>query len=138
MSNDEIPEEVWEQEGPQGGAVDGQLPAAAVATVTQGVSTVREVPALRHITGRLDLTETGAPLRIGREPRRRRLVLSVDYSAVGSAYVVAGDTEQQARAGYGLRVPPGAVLVLATAGELWWATFGADLGVTFLAELDQG
>lgn len=139
MSHDQdVPEDVWEQDVAQGGAVDGELPRVAVPTVPQGVATVREVPVLRHITGKLDLTTTGLPLRIGREARRRRLILSVSASATSGALVVLGDTQQQAAAGYGLQVPAGTLMVLGTAAEIWLQTFEADLTVSFLAELDQG
>lgn len=135
-----VPSAVWEQDVPTGGADDaGQLPGAAVATVPIGVQTVREVPTLRHTSGAVDLTTTGQPYRLGRVAQRRRLVLSVaPASATPDAYVVAGDNEQQAAGGFGLRIPAGTVLVLGTAESMWFATFGADLNISWLQEFDQG
>lgn len=135
-----IPSDVWEQDVPVGGADSaGQLPPAAIATVPVGVQTVREVPALAHSTGAFALTDGGPALRLGRVVQRRRLVLSVSVdAATPDAYVVAGDNQQQAASGVGLRIPQGAMLVLGTAGELWFAAFEADLTLSWLQEFDQG
>jgi hypothetical protein len=134
-----IPSRVWEQDVPVGGAdVDGQLPGAALATVPVGVATVRNVPTLAHTSGRFALLEGGTAQRIGRVIQRRRLILSVSTSVAPDAYIVAGDTQQQAEGGFGLEIPAGAMLVLGTAGELWFAAVGDDLRLSWLQEMDQG
>lgn len=135
MSHDEnTPDEVWEQDVANGGAVDGELPRAAVPTLPQGVSTVRLAPTLRHTTGAVQLVE-GGTFSLGREPRRRRLLVSV--SATAPAYVIAGDSRDQAAGEYGLIVPPGAVVTLHTADALWFCAVGGAAVLSWLSELDQ-
>jgi hypothetical protein len=137
-SQDEVPEQVWEQDVADGGAIDGTLPTAAAAVVVQGVTTVREVPALSATFGTLTVAN-GAVVSLGRNPKRRRLLLSVRPSVTATAYIVIGENQQQAAGGYGLTCLQGAALPpIQFAGQLWIAAAGADLQVGFLAELDQG
>lgn len=129
---------VAEQDVPIGGAIDGDLPRAAVAVLPAGIVTTRELPTLDVTFGTLTIP-SGSVQRLGRDPRRRRLLLSVRPHATATAYVVISETEQQARSGYGLTVlqgqsPPGA---LTYAGELWFAAVGADMQVGFCAEIDS-
>lgn len=137
---DLISNDVWQQDGPVGGTdLDGEPPAVAVATVAAGITTVREVPALRSVSGAYPLTQGAAAVRlVGDEGRRRRIIVSVRASAVAGARVVLSDDPNQAAAGFGLEIPAGMMVTLRLAGELYAATFAADLTVSFLAELDQG
>lgn len=138
MPQDVLPDEVWEQEVADGGVVAGELPAVATAVVVQGVTNVREAPCLNSTFGKLTIP-TGTALRIGRNPRRRRLLLSVRPSATATAYVCLGETQAQAVADYGPSALQGTAFPATHfAGEVWVAAFGADLVVGFLAELDQG
>jgi hypothetical protein len=138
MAQDILPDEVWEQEVADGGVVGGELPAAAAAVVVQGVSAVREVPALAGTFGKLTITN-GSALRIGRNPRRRRLLLSVRPNTTATAYATLGETQQQAASDYGPSALQGTnFAAMQYAGELWVAAFGADVTVGFFAELDQG
>lgn len=133
-----IPDPVIEQDVADGGSLDGTVPPIAVPVVIEGVSFMREVPALAATMGKLTITN-GTALRIGRNPRRRRLLLSVRSSSTATAYATIGETQQQAVADYGPSALQGTAFpTFQYAGELWIAAFGADLIVGFLAELDQG
>lgn len=137
MHEDIVPEPVWEQDVSNGGEVGGDLPPVAAPVVVQGVAHVREVPPLRHSSGAVTLATTARPFGIGRNVRRRRLLVSV-VSADPTAYAVAGDDAQQVAGEYGLAIPAGVVVELRTADRLYFAAFGAELRLTWLAELDQG
>lgn len=138
-SQDEVPEEVWEQDVADGGSVQGQLPAHAAAVVVQGVTLTREVPALAATFGTVSVSATGLPQRIGRNTRRRRILLSVRPNAITTAYVVIAENASQAAGGYGYYVLQGVAMPsLQYAGELWIMAFGADLQVGFISENDQG
>lgn len=137
-NQDEVPEAVFEQDVSDGGAVDGQLPSAAAAVVVEGISTVREAPCLAATFGALPIGQ-GQTVSIGRNPRRRRLLLSVAPNATATAFVVVGDNAQQVLGGIGLVAVQGAAPVtLHYAGQLFMAAFNAALTVGFVAELDQG
>lgn len=142
MSDHEpVPDEVWEQAVSNGGEVAGDLPATAAAVIVQGVAHVREVPALRHNAGAVTVG-AGDVFSLGREPHRRRLLLSVravDQEATPAPYVVAGDSADQARAGFGLSLPPdGRPTALHTADRLYLTAVGGAVVLSWLAELDQG
>lgn len=135
-TQDAAPEEVWEQDVAEGGSVAGQLPTAAGAVVVQGVTVVRDAPALGATFGLMTIPQ-GTAQRIGRNSRRRRLIVSSRPNTTATAYVVLADTNQQAIGGYGLPILQGAnPLPLQYAGEVWIAAFGADMQVGFIAELD--
>lgn len=141
MSTDEVvADEVWEQDGPVGGSVDGITAPVAIPVVTQGVTITRDAPPLKATFGLLTCGSGSAAVRIGREPRRRRLLLSVRPNTTATAYVVVAENAQQAEGGYGLPILQGvAPVVLHYAGEVYVKGFGAtDLTVGFLAELDEG
>lgn len=134
---DTTPDEVWEQET-AGGAVAGELPRAALPTLPQGVTLVREAPSLRHTSGAVAQAVGAVPLALGREPRRRRILIAV-RSTDATSYVVAGDSREQAGAGFGLILPAGSLVELHTAEALYLAAFGpAGVTVSWLSELDQG
>jgi hypothetical protein len=137
MSDDDISDETSEQDVPVGGAVDGKLANAAVATLPQGILTVREMPALAATFGKLTLPPLSTS-RIGRHPQRRRLLLSV-RSADPDAFVTLAESEYQASIGYGLDITPGhPPIPLHYAGELWVCAFGASpVTVSFVAEIDH-
>lgn len=135
--DDTLPDEVWEQDVANGGAVDGHLPPAAAAVVVQGVTLVREAPPLRHNSGSVTLVAAGAPFGLGREPRRRRLLVSV-VSATPGAYVIAGDDPTQVLGGYGLAIPAGQLVTLHTADRLYFDAVGGDVLLSWMSELDQG
>lgn len=133
-----IPDAVWDQDVAQGGVVDSELPRVAAPVVVEGVSWTREAPALAATFGLVNIAQ-GATQRIGRNGRRRRLLISVQPNAVTTAYVVVAENAQQAAGGYGLPILQGSPVVsLAYAGEVWFGAFGAAVNVGFIAELDQG
>lgn len=133
-----VPEPIWEQDVADGGAVENELPPAAVAVVVQGVSLTREAPSLAATFGTMTITN-GTAVRIGRNPRRRRLLLSVRPNATATAFVVIGESQQQVTGNYGLSALQGVTLPpIQYAGEIWVAASGADMQVGFMAELDQG
>lgn len=133
-----IPEEVWDQDIAQGGVVDGDLPRVAAPVVVEGVSWVRDAPAMAATFGLLTIAQ-GATVRIGRNGRRRRLLISVRPNTVTTAYVVVAENAQQAAGGYGLPILQGSnPIAINYAGELHFGAFGADVAVGFVAELDQG
>lgn len=137
-SQDEVPEAVFEQDVSDGGAIDGTLPATAAAVVVQGVTMVREAPPLDGTLGMIPIS-SGGVISIGRNPRRRRLILSVQPSATTTAYVVIGDTAYQAQQGIGIYLAQGQSLApIHLAKQLFIAAFGAALNLGFLMELDQG
>lgn len=139
QSQDIVPDQVWEQDVADGGAVDSDLPPAASAVVVQGVSWTREAPCLAATFGLLTVPQSGTPGRIGRNTRRRSLLLSVRPNATATAYIVVAENAQQAAGGYGLPILQGAAPVRVNyAGDLYFTAFGADLQVGFIAELDQG
>lgn len=139
VSQDIVPDEVWEQDVADGGAVDSMIPAAAAAVVVQGVSWVRDAPTLAATFGLITVPAAGPAGRIGRNTRRRSLVLSVRPNTVTTAYVVVAENAQQALSGYGLPIIQAAAPVRVNyAGDLYFAAFGADVQVGFIAELDQG
>lgn len=121
-----------------GGVVGGQLPAVAAPVVVEGVAFTREVPTMAATFGLLTIAQNTTQ-RIGRNGRRRRLLISVRPNAVTTAFVVLAENAQQAAGGYGLPiVQASAVVDLNYAGEIHIAAFGADVQVGFVAELDQG
>lgn len=137
-NQDEVPEAVFEQDVADGGSVMGQLPTAATAVVVQGVSLVREAPPLAATFGMIPI-QSGGVISLGRNPRRRRLILSVQPSQTTTAFVVIGDTPYQAQQGIGLTIAQGASLTpIHYGGQLFVAAFGANLNLGFLMELDQG
>jgi len=138
-----IPSGVWEQDAPVGGAdVHGQLPAQAHAVVAVGITTTREVPALRATFGRVALAASSVQRVLGRQPQRRRLHLTI--IAAGACTVTLSDDQQQASTGYGMQLVFTAAgqLVLSPwsyADQLYAAVAGASAAtVTFMAEIDQG
>ena len=135
-----IPADVWDQDVAFGGVVDGQLPPAAMPVVAEGVVFTREVPTMAATFGLLTIRQADpTPQRIGRNGRRRRLLISVRPNVVTTAYVVMAENAQQAAGGYGLPILQGSpVITLNYAGELFFAAFGADVAVGFISELDQG
>lgn len=140
VDTDKLPTAVREQDLPVGGAAEGQLPALAVNTVPVGIGLVREVPTLRATaTSWVQPSAAGsAPYRIGAEPLRRALHVSVGPNASATAYAVVATTQEQAAAGLGYLLTPGGRVTVHTAEMLWIAAVGADLTCSFLAELDQG
>lgn len=136
--NSRTPVDVLEQDVPVGGVFDGVQPRAAIATLPVGISTVREVPALRVAAGWFPLTQTGSAQRIGKDPRRRTLHLAADPSATVGALVVIATTQQEAQDGYGYRLTAGSRLTISTADQLWFRPVAADIGISFLMEIDQG
>lgn len=141
MSNidtDKLPADALEQDVSVGGVVDGHMPSVAIPTVQAGISTTREVPPLRHTAMSLPLAQTDAPYRIGREARRRRLILAAGPHAVTTAYLVIATTEEQARADQGFQLTQGTNVTITGADMIWVTSVGADLTLSFFAELDQG
>jgi hypothetical protein len=137
-NQDEVPEAVFEQDVADGGSIEGQLPVTATAVVVQGVSLVREAPPLAATFGLIPIQQNTVQ-SIGRNPRRRRLVLSCAPNVTTTAFVVIGDTAQQVSAGIGLTLIQGQILTpIHYAGQLFVAAFGANCGLGFMAELDQG
>lgn len=137
-NQDEIPEPVFEQDVADGGAIGGQLPAVAAPVVIEGISMVREAPCLSATFNALPIGQ-GQTVSIGRNPRRRRLLLSVAPNATTTAYVVVGDNAQQVAGGVGLTIVQGAAPVtLHYAGQLFFCAFNAAVNLGFVAELDQG
>jgi hypothetical protein len=133
-----VPEPVWDQDVAMGGVIEGELPRVAVPVVVEGVSWVRDAPAMAATFGLLTVTQNSTQ-RIGRNGRRRRLLVSVRPNAVTTAYVVLAENAQQAAGGYGLPILQASpVVAINYAGELWFGAFGADVQVGFIAELDQG
>lgn len=133
-----VPEQVWDQDVAVGGVIEGELPRVAVPVVVEGVSWVRDAPALAATFGLLTITQNTS-VRIGRNGRRRRLIVSVRPNAITTAYVIVAENQQQALGGYGLPIVQGvSPIAINYAGEIHFAAFGADLGVGFVAELDQG
>lgn len=121
-----------------GGSAGGELPASAAPVIVEGIVFTREVPTMAATLGLLTITN-GSTQRIGRNGRRRRLLVSVRPNVTTTAYVVVAENAQQAAGGYGLPILQGSpVVTLNYAGELWFGAFGADMGVGFVAELDQG
>jgi hypothetical protein len=134
-----IPEEVWDQDVAQGGVVDGDIPAKASAVVIEGVTWVRDAPALAATFGLQTVTQNTSARLVGRNGRRRRLLLSVRPNTIATAYVIVAENAQQAAGGYGLPILQGSPVVpLTYAGEIYIGAFGADVAVGFVAELDQG
>lgn len=138
IDTDKLPTDAVEQDVPVGGVVDGRMPAIAVPTVQAGIATVREVPPLRHTAMSVPIGVNDAPYRIGREPRRRRLILAASPNNVATAYLVLATTEEQARADQGLQLAQGTNVTITGADMIWVTAVGADLTLSFLAELDQG
>lgn len=142
IDTDKLPTAVREQDLPVGGAVDGALPRVGIPTVPTGIGLTREAPSLRGNATAWTQPQNAAgvePYRIGAEPLRRRILLSVAPDASATAYVVAATTREQAQAGQGLVLSPGQnPVALQYADMLWIASIGAALTVSFLAELDQG
>lgn len=137
-SQDEVPEEVFEQDVADGGSVGGQLPTAAAAVVVQGISMVREAPVLSATFGTIPIQQNTVQ-SIGRNPRRRRLLLSVAPNVTTTAFVVIGDTAQQVSQGIGITLIQGQFMTpIHYAGQLFVAAFGANCNLGFMAELDQG
>lgn len=133
-----VPEPVWDQDIAVGGVIEGELPRAAVPVVVEGVAWTRDAPALAATFGLLTISQNTA-VRIGRNGRRRRLIISVRPNAVTTAFVIVAENQQQALGGYGLPIVQGVAPVgINYAGEVFFAAFGADLAVGFVAELDQG
>jgi hypothetical protein len=81
-----VPEEVWDQDVSQSGAVSGDIPDYAAPVIVEGVAAVREVPTLGATFGLLTI-RSGTSLRIGRNGRRRRLTLSVRPAVPTSSFV---------------------------------------------------
>lgn len=138
VDTDKLPTDALEQDVSVGGVVDGRMPAIAVQTVAAGISTTREVPPLRHTAMSVPLLQTDVPYRIGRETRRRRLVLAASPHATTTAFLVIATTEEQARIDQGLQLPQGQNVTITGADMIWVTSVGADLTLSFLAELDQG
>lgn len=133
-----VPEPVWDQDVAQGGVIEGELPRVALPVVVEGVTWTREAPAMGATFGLLTVAQNTA-VRIGRNGRRRRLIISVRPNAIVTAYVIVAENQQQALGGYGLPILQGVAPVpICYAGEIHFAAFGADLQVGFIAELDQG
>jgi hypothetical protein len=138
QSEQVIPEQVWDQDVAYGGVVGGQLPAVAAPVVVEGVAFTREAPTMAATFGQLNITQNQW-VRIGRNGRRKRLIIAVQPNTVTTAYVVIAENAQQAAGGYGLPLLQGASpLTINYAGELFFAAFGANVNVGFIAELDQG
>lgn len=133
-----VPTEVWDGDVAFGGVVDGQLPRSASPVIVEGVTFVREVPTNAATFGLLTIAQ-GTAQRIGRNGRRKRLLLSVRPNTVTTAYAVIAENQSQAAGGYGLPVVQASpVLTINYSGEIWIAAVGADVMVGFVAELDQG
>jgi len=138
QSEQVIPEPVWDQDVAFGGVVDGQLPVASVPVIVEGVAFTREVPTMAATFGLLNVAQ-GSSQRIGRNGRRKRLIVAVQPNAVTTAYVVIAENAQQALGGYGLPLLQGSSpITINYGGELFFAAFGAAVNVGFIAELDQG
>lgn len=133
-----VPSDVWEQAGPVGGAdVDGRIPATAKPVLPVGVQTVRVLPTLNGNFGALTATSGGDAVRlVGRAPQRRQLVVLA--TSAGAAVVTLSDNAQQAKSGYGFRLPLNLPIPLPYAGELWVASATADALVSFASLVDQG
>lgn len=136
VDTDKVPGDVREQDLPVGGALDGALPRVAVPVVPTGIGLTRQVPTLKVTTYGGTQGETADAFRIGAEPMRRRLIISVAPNAETTAYlVVASDLQSLPN---GVPIPQGTAMVLHTAAELWVSAVDADLVWGFAAELDQG
>jgi hypothetical protein len=97
---DAIPAEVWEQDGPQGGAVNG-VPATRAAVVTvAGVTVTREAPPLTANTNYIPAVVQNTVYHVcGTAPQRRRLLISSNVD------IVISTDKGTAQAGQGLRIP---------------------------------
>lgn len=136
---DFTPAEVLEQDVPVGGVVNGARATAAVSVLPQGIQTFREVPSLKAATGSALLTAAGSPWRIGKEPRRRTLIIGCGDSVTVGAYLCIATSQLEATQGYGLRIyATDDPITLHTVNELWIQPFAADLVLSWLAEIDQG
>jgi hypothetical protein len=141
IETDKIPTDALEQDVPVGGVVDGKMPSIAIQTVSAGISTTREVPALRLNAFGATQPQNAAgvePFRIGRETRRRRIHVAVAPNASATAYIVIAATREQAMNGDGYPLPPNGRVTLEAADMMWIASIGAALQWGFLVELDQG
>jgi hypothetical protein len=138
IDTDKLPTDALEQDVAIGGVSDGKMPQIAVQTVAAGISTTREVPPLRHTAYSGQQNRTDPPYRIGRETRRRRLIIAVAPHATVVSWLVVATTEEQARNLQGLIIAQGQNVTLSGADMVWIAAVGADLTWSFLAELDQG
>ncbi len=141
VDTDKLSADTLYQDVPVGGEVDGETPRLAVPTVTAGIVTTREVPALRANAGSVVLA-AGAYFRIGEEPHRRRIIIRCN-DAVAPApatfrYLVVATTLEQAQAGLGLELTPGTSVELICASQLVLAAVGDTLRGSWLAMLDQG
>lgn len=132
---DPIPAEDWEQQGPTGGAYDGESPAVALNVVTVGIGTVREVPTLASNSGTVSASGgvAGVAQLVSASPQRRRITIG---ALSGTPRLCS--SKAQAEAAEGLPLPTGvAPTCLQYAGELWVRFMTGTDGVGFFAEIDQ-
>lgn len=133
-----VPSGVWEQDQPVGGAdVNGRIPPTAVPVLPVGIQTVRVVPSLVGMFGKVALVN-GSPAQriVGRLPQRR--VITLIASSAGAGVVVISESQQQATSGYGMILPLNTPVPLPFAGDLWAAATGADSTLSFAQCVDQG
>lgn len=132
MDDVKVPDAVWNQDMPTGGADElGRIPGAAVAVVPVGVVTVRDVAALRATAGTYTLTINQTVRLVGRSPQRRRLLVCATAD-----YMLCTD-ENTAQAGVGMTVTSEQPVALETAGEVWLRAVAAG-SFGFWSEYDEG
>lgn len=132
MDDVRVPDEVWNQDVPTGGADDaGNMPAAAVAVVPVGIVTVRDLAPLRATAGTYELASGSTVRLVGRSPQRRRLLVTSS-----TQYMLCAD-ENTAQAAMGMTVTTDQPVELRTAGEVWLRAQGNGL-FGFWAEYDEG
>lgn len=132
---------VWEQDGPIAGEDErGRGATQALATVPQGITTVRDVPTLAAAANGYAVADTKAIRVLGRTPQRRNVVLvaSVAPAVAGALVGVLNVDQSLAEAGVGLFMHHGIPVPLTTAGEIWFRAFGNGVTVTFWADIDVG
>lgn len=127
-----IPAPDWEQQGPIGGAFDGQSPAVALNVNVVGNPTMREMPALMGSSGSLAPGAIGAYPLLSADPHRRAVTIG---GISGTPRI--STHRATAEAGGGCPVPAGANAIrIQYAGELFVYFPTVTDSVGFLCEID--
>lgn len=131
-----VPAEVWTQEGPNGGASGGLVPALAQAVGVVGVVAVREVPSLAGFAVYIpNVALDFVGQLVGGSPQRRRLLIT---TAVDIRISTDRGTLSASGAGFLIKANLGPVEIR-TADDVFFRVVAAGPGdVTAWVEVDPG
>lgn len=132
---DELPAEVWNQDGPNQGAVGGRVPRVACPVIVEGVVATRETsPLAGNAIFIPNVSQNFIGQLCGAAPQRRSLIVCTDVDIL-----INSDKGILTTAQWGFYIPAKVPVVFSASEDIWFLVLGAGPGkVTAWAEVDPG